>query len=351
MQSRHADLRSKGTHTTTHITIIGAGAIGSALGALLSRAGQDVTLIGRPKQVEAIQRQGLHVEGAFGAFTVQVPAAAALDFQPEIAFLTVKTQDVVSAVQANRQYLANDLVVTFQNGLRSDELVAKLIPAAQIVSSVVIMSASYLTPGTVSVLYPGAFVVGRPSAPADRSVETVAAILRQAVPTRVSSNINGAHWLKLVINLNNALPAATNMNLAKIYADPYLRRLAVALMREGLQVARRAGVRLESLPETPALLIRLLGRLPPALAERMLALSVRRVERLGPFYGSTHQSLQRGRATEIDYLNGEIVRRGEQLNLPVPFNAGMVRLVHQVEQTGEFLTGAAMRAALDSRLP
>jgi 2-dehydropantoate 2-reductase len=334
----------------TNIAILGAGAIGSTLGALLSRRGQAVTLIGRPAHVGAIQRQGLHVEGAFGAFTVQVLAAEALDFQPEIAFLTVKTQDVVAAVQANRHYLANALVVTFQNGLRSDKLVAELLPTTHIVSSVVIMSASYLTPGTVSVLYPGALVVGRPSAPADRSVETVAAILRQALPTRVSSNIIGAHWLKLVINLNNALPAATGLGLAQIYADPYLRRLALVLMREGLLVARRAGVRLESLPETPALLIRLLGRLPDALAGTMLALSVRRVERLGPFYGSTHQSLQRGRSTEIDYLNGEIVRRGEQLNQPVPFNAGMVRLVHQVEQTGEFLTVEAMRAALDSRL-
>ncbi len=331
----------------TNIAILGTGAIGSTLGALLSRRGQAVTLIGRPAHVEAIQRHGLHVEGAFGAFTVQVPAAEALDYQPEIVFLTVKTQDLVSVVQANRQYMANALVVTFQNGLRSGELVAGLLPAANIISCVVITSASYLMPGTVSVLYPGALVVGRPSAPPDRSVETVAAILRQAVPTHVSSNIIGAHWLKLVINLNNALPAATDLSLAQIYADAYLCRLALALMREGLLVARRGGVRLESLPETPALLIRLLGRLPVALAGRMLAPSIRRVERLRPFYGSTHQSLQRGRATEIDYLNGEIVRQGEQLNLPVPFNAAMVRLVHQVEQTGEFLTVEALRAALD----
>jgi 2-dehydropantoate 2-reductase len=332
----------------TNIAILGAGAIGGTLGALLSRRGYLVTLIGRPEQVDAIQRQGLQVEGAFGSFTAHVATAEALDFQPEIAFLTVKTQDVAAAVQANRQYLANALVVTFQNGLRSDDLVAELIPAAQIVSSVVIMSASYLTPGRVSVLYPGALVVGRPSGPPDRSVETVAAILRQAVPTRVSSNLRGAHWLKLLINLNNALPALTNLSLSQVYADPYLRRLAVALMREGLRTAQKAGVCLESLPETPALLIRLLGRLPAGLAGRMLALSVRRVERLGPFYGSTHQSLQRGRATEIDYLNGEVARLGEQLKLATPYNAGVVRLVHQVEQSGEFMTVDALRAALDS---
>ncbi len=146
--------------------------------------------------------------GLFGAITVQVAAAEALDFQPEIALLTMKTQDLTTAVQANRQLLAKALVVTFQNGLRSDELVVGLLPSAQIVSSVVIMGASYLSSGTVSVLYPGALVVGRPFAPPDPAVERVAAILRQAVPTQVSSNLRGAHWLKLIINLNNALPGA-----------------------------------------------------------------------------------------------------------------------------------------------
>jgi 2-dehydropantoate 2-reductase len=334
----------------TSIAILGAGAIGSALGALLTRAGQAVTLIGRPEHVEAIHRQGLHVDGAFGDFTVKVPAAASLDFQPEIAFLTVKTQDVTLAVKDNYQWLANALLVTFQNGLRSDELVAGLLPSTQIVSSVVIMSASYLTPGTVSVLYRGALVVGRPSAPVDPAVERVAAILRQAVPTRVSSNILGAHWLKLIINLNNALPALTNLSLAQVYADPYLRWLAVALMREGLATAQAAGIRFESLPQTPALLIRLLGRLPVGLAGRMLALSAGRVEKLGPFYGSTHQSLQRGRVTEIDYLNGEVVHLGKKLEVAVPFNAGVVGLVHQVEQTAEFISIDALRQALDVRV-
>jgi 2-dehydropantoate 2-reductase len=286
------------------------------------------------------------VKGAFGDFTVQMPAAEALDFQPEVAFLTMKTQDVVAAVQANREFLEHALLVTFQNGLRSDELVAELLPTAQIVSCVVIMSASYLTPGTVSVFYPGALVVGRPATAVDRTVEEVAALLRQAMPTKVSSNIIGAHWLKLLINLNNALPALTNLSLAQIYADPYLRWMAVALMREGLRTAQRAGVRLESLPETPALVIRLLGRLPVRLAVRMLALSVRRVERLGPFYGSTHQSLQRGRPTEIDYLNGEVARLGAQLNVATPLNAGVVRLVHQVEHSGEYFSADALREAL-----
>ncbi len=109
------------------IAIIGAGAIGSALGALLARSGQDVTLIGRPAHVAAIHRDGLQVDGYLGEFMVQVQAAECLDFRPDLTLLTVKTQDVIAAVQDNLPYLTDGPLVTLQNGVRSDELVASLL--------------------------------------------------------------------------------------------------------------------------------------------------------------------------------------------------------------------------------
>lgn len=114
------------------IAIIGAGAVGSTLGALLARRGQDVTLIGRPAHVAAIRSDGLRVEGHPGEFTVQVNAAETLDFQPDLALLTVKTQDVTTAVQDNLACLTDVPLVTLQNGVRSDALVAALLPSHQI---------------------------------------------------------------------------------------------------------------------------------------------------------------------------------------------------------------------------
>ncbi len=331
----------------TNIAIIGAGAIGSTLGAFLSRAGYTVILIGRSAHVEVIQREGLRVEGVLGNFQVRVAAAETLDFQPDIIFLTVKTQDVLSAVQANQQFLTKSLVVTCQNGLRSDELVSTLIPISQIISAGVNISASYLTPGIVTVLYPGSLMIGRPFTSLDDPVKTIATMLNQVAPTRISTNILGAHWLKLIINLNNALPALTNMSFAQIYNDPYLRQLAVKMMREGLGVAQRADIHLESLPDAPAPLIRVLGIIPAPFAGRLLAQRAQRLEAQQPIFGSTHQSLRRGHATEIDYLNGEIVHAGKQLKVSTPFNAGIVNLVHQVEQTGDFLTIDTIRSVLN----
>jgi 2-dehydropantoate 2-reductase len=333
----------------TRIAIIGAGAIGCALGALLRRAGQDVTLIGRPAQVAAIRRDGLHVDGALGSFTVAIPAAEALDFRPELAFLMVKTQDVLAAVQANLAFLTGVPLVTFQNGVRSDALVATLLPPHEIVSAVVNIHANYLTPGTVTVLYPGPLVIGRPFGPNDARVEAVAAILRKAVPTSLSHNIRGVHWLKLIVNLNNAFPALTDATFHRIYADPDLREIAVTVMLEGVRVAKQAGIRLESLPDTPAALIRLIEWFPLRLAAMVLAAKARRMETRWPLLGSTLQSLQRKRPTEIDYLNGEVVRLGRELGIATPLNAIMVEMVHEVERTGRFWALDAVRGAIGAR--
>ncbi len=333
------------------IAIIGAGAIGSTLGALLVRNGGEVTLIGRPAHVAAICRDGLHVDGQLGEFTVSVKATETLDFRPDLVLLTVKTQDVVAAVRDNLAYLTDVPLVTLQNGVRSDELVAGLLPRAQLLSAVVRVSATHLSPGRVTVLDRGTLVLGRPFGRRDAQVEQVARVLNQVVPTHVSDNIQGAHWLKLLVNLNNALPALTDSPMSRVAVDPYLSRLGVGLMREGLRVADGAGIRLEALPQMSVGLIRLVGRLPMGVATRMLGAMARRIDVRSPLLGSTLQSIRRGRPTEIDYLNGEVVKQGKQLGVLTPLNATVVELVHGVERTGQFLSTCAIQQAMIGRGP
>ena len=303
------------------IAIIGAGAVGSGIGALLHRAGENVVLITRPAHVAAIRQNGLRVDGDTGDFVAPVEATEALDFRPDLALLTVKTQDVVTAVKANQAFLNDVPIATFQNGVRSDELVASIVPRGQVLSAVVLMHGTYLLPGKVTVVYRGQLMLGRPFGRRDSQLEDIARILNQAVPTRVTDNIQGAHWLKLIVNLNNALPAITNFPLSEVYANTFLRRLAVGLIREGLRVVKRANIRLESLPDVSVGLTRLISWMPSGIAGRLAAAKVRQLTTVWPLWGSTLQSIQRGRPTEIDYLNGEIVE-----------------LVHQVEPTGQFLS-------------
>ena len=116
-------------------------------------------------------------------------------------------------------------------------------------------------------------------------------------------------------------------------------------MREGVRVAKRAGIRLESLADMPALLICLIDWLALRLAAARAAAKARSME--SPLMGSTLQSLQRGRPTEIDYLNGEVVRLGGELGVPAPLNARLVELVHQIERSGRFWKPEALCAAID----
>jgi len=330
------------------IAVIGAGAIGCTLGALLSRAGQDVVLIGRPAQVAAIRAGGLHFDGALGKFTVQVPVAEALDARPDLVLLAVKTQDVVPAVQASRRWLMDVPLVTLQNGVRSDDLIASVLPPQQIVSAVVSLIATYLTPGSVTIVSPGSLLIGHPFATTEPIAPMVVQILNQAIPTHISANILGAHWLKLLVNVNNALPAITNLTIQAVYKDPYLRQLTIRLLREGLAVVSRAGIRLESLPDVSVALIRVLGSLPVRLAALLAAAKVRRTVLDVPVLGSTLQSLRRHRPTEIDYLNGEIVRLGTETGVVTPLNAAVVAMIHQVEHHGRFFGVRAIREAIST---
>jgi len=327
------------------IGVIGAGAVGSALGALLHRAGQNVVLVARPAHVAAIRQNGLQVDGDVGNFIASIEAAETLNFRPDLTLLTVKTQDVVAAVKANQAFLSDVPVVTFQNGIRSDQLVASILPREQILSAVVLSHVTYLMPGKITVVHRGKLILGRPFGERDGKLEEVAHILNQAIPTRVTNNIQGAHWLKLIVNLNNALPAITNQTMDQIYTNASLRNLAVSLMREGLRVTNRAHVRLESLPQVSIALTKLVNWMPLSIAGRIAAAKVRELTTEWPLWGSTLQSIQRGRPTEIDYLNGEIVELGKHYGQATPLNAKIVELVHQVERTGQFLSAEEIAQA------
>ncbi len=333
----------------SRIAIIGAGAIGSAVGAALSRAGEDVTLIGRSEHIDSIRSDGLQVEGRGGAYIARPKTAPALDFEPDYAFLTVKSQDVLPALEANLPFLRQAPLVTFQNGVRSDDMVATLLPREHLVSAVVNISATYLTPGEVTVVYPGTLLIGHPFTEGDVPLEPLKRLLDQAAPTTISPNVRGAHWLKLLFNLNNAFPALTNTSLHGLYARPGMRVLAARVIREGLRAVYAARIRLESLPEVSVNVFRMVGLLPLPLAGLLVAVRARRVESRWPLLGSTLQSLLRDRPTEIDYLNGEILRLGEQVGRPTPLNARLVELVHEAERTKHFLAVDELQRRLNAK--
>ncbi len=319
------------------IAVIGAGAVGSVLGSLLWRAGEDVVLVGRAAHVAAIRAAGLNVEGVAGGFNATPHAVERLSTRPELALLTVKTQDIVTALRENAAPLEGVPIVVLTNGLRGEELAATVMPAGQLVGGVVALHAQYLVPGHVVLMQSEGLLIGRPDGRNDELVERVRAVLDKAVPTSVTANMRGARWTKLIVNLNNVLPALCDTSFKQVYRDRYLRGLAVGLMREGIMVAQRAGVRLEPIPGTSLPLVRLVAYLPTALAGAVAARKAAQLETRWPLKGSTWQSVTRGQPTEIDYLNGEVVRLGGELQVPTPLNALAVELMQRVTAGRRYL--------------
>lgn len=309
------------------IAVIGAGAIGSVIGGLLSKAGEDVTLIGRKTHVETINEKGLIIDGVLGRMLVRVKAQECLDFMPDLALFAVKTQDVEIAAREIEPYVSGIPIVTMQNGVRCDRLVASVLGRGNVLSCVVLFGSTFLEPGIVIYSPKGVLVVGEPFSLNGKRVNDIAAVLDKAMPTHISGDIHGAHWTKLIMNLNNAIPAITGLSIQETSDQPELRKLSVLLMREGLNTTRVADIELSSLPKLPISVIKIILKMP--------------------VFGSTLQSIKRGKSTEIDYLNGEIVALGKKSGIPTPYNSVVVDMVHQVEATGKFLTTDELIAAVE----
>lgn len=343
------------------IAIVGAGAIGCMLAAGLSARGHDLTLVGRPEQVEAIRREGLLVTDGRGvARRFHLHAATALEARPELVLLSVKSQDVASACAAILPVAAGVPVVAMQNGLRGDRLAASVLGPDAVVGAVVVCAASYVRVGEVSVQFPGWVILGEPFGPVRARTRAIAAALGDAVPTYLTRYLERARMSKLIFNLNNALCAATGLTLPELARTPVGRVASVRLMKEGCQVARAAGIpldhalyglRLGALRRAPdaAVLSLLQSLMSTALAAlpEPAALALARVAsrgRLGrmPVRFSLWQSIMRGRPSEIDYLNGEVVQLGAQLGVPTPYNAHVAALVREVERTHVFCAVEAL---------
>ena len=330
----------------SRVTVIGAGAIGGLLGALLHEAEHDVHLVVRPHSAIAL-RHGIRVEGgAYGEDrVVRVPAATVAPggaWTPDLVLLAVKTQDLASAIAQHKAALANDApVVALQNGLAQDDLVRKAVGDERWVAAITALDASMLDDGVVACDRQGALVVG----PRTRAADAAAAILDDAITVERADDVKGARWTKLLVNLGNVIPALTGLPLQQTSRH---RRLGIAharLIKEGVAVARAERVKPAPLPYTSPLLLRAMAMLPDKLAASAYARRAAQVLGTTPYHGSTWQSIQRGRAPETEWLNGEIARRGTTHRIPTPVNARAAELAakggqYSAEEVASVLLGA-----------
>jgi 2-dehydropantoate 2-reductase len=305
------------TNTWPRIAVVGAGAVGAYYGALFARAGAPVVMIGRRPFVEAVERDGLCIEGLSEPLRLRLPVSTELSAcrDAELVLFCVKTVDTLSTAQALAPYLATDaLVLSLQNGAENAAQI-RSTGHANTLGAAVYVALSTPTPGHVRYFGRGDLVVGPDAAPA-RQVATVCA--RAVIPCRVTDNIDGELWSKLLMNCAlNALSALTQTRYAHILTCPPIVSLIETVVAELLAVARAANVQLPGFEDDAA-----------AMA------AVRRlVTQMPEQRSSMAQDLARGRRTEIDALNGFIQRRGAELHVPTPANQALFALIRLAEST------------------
>jgi 2-dehydropantoate 2-reductase len=315
------------------IAVVGAGAVGSVVGALLARAGQDVTLIARQAHVDAINADGLSINGVAGEFVVAPAAEEELRFRPDLILLTVKTQDVEAACRQIKPYVTGVPLVTLQNGVRSDEIAGTVLGQDGIIGGVVLFNATFLNPGSVTYGVKGSILIGEVFRDTGERVKEIAAILDVAIKTHLCDNIQGARWTKLLVNaLGNSLEAMTGLSLGECMRYPGVRKIGILVLREAFLVLEGAGIKLESLPDLPIAVFKSVIRSPMGVASMMLRLTMSGTDTVT----STLQSIRKGKRSEIDYLNGEIVQLGREMGIATPYNSLVVEMVHKIERSHQF---------------
>jgi 2-dehydropantoate 2-reductase len=173
--------------------------------------------------------------------------------------------------------------------------------------------------------------------PLDPSTHAIAEVLGKAFKVKTSTNIMGQKYLKLFINFNNCIPALIGKSMQETLADIDLCRLSILLLKEGLDVVAGANIELVSLPDFPKERILGLARMPIDQAAGIIHKTLTTLSK-EPLYGSILQSIMRGRKSEIDFINGEVVHLANHLKLPAALNTKIVDMVHEIERTGKYFS-------------
>ena len=320
------------------IAVIGAGAIGALVAGYLKLKDEDVSLVGRPESIEAINREGLKISGVRGDFKVEIQARATLDYKPEVVILATKTQDLETALKDKLDLIKDALVLTTQNGVQADRIAAKYLSQENILSSIVMFGSTYLKPGEVLHNFEGSWILGSifGGQPAVKAA-SLSPVLNKAFPVLLSEDILGMKYLKIFVNANNCIPAILGVSMQEAFSDIEISRVSINIWKEGFGIVSQAGLKLSSLPGFPLENITKLISIPSGEAAKVFSGIMMKLSK-EPLYGSILQSIKRGRNSEIDYINGEFVNMAKEHKLNAPINNRLVDMVHQVEASGRFFT-------------
>ena len=294
------------------ICFVGAGAVGGYYGALLARAGHDVSFIARGAHLAAIQQHGLRVVGSLGDFTVRTPAASdpARIGRVDVVVHTVKTYDNATAIPLITPLLGPDTtVLTLQNGVDSAEEIAAVIGERNVIAGPTYIATAVESPGVIRQTGTHRRVVLGEyfNAPAEVSprVRTLTdAMVAADIHAEAVADVRHAIWEKFTyLAPFAAFTGASRLPIGPLFADPICREMFLDAVMEVARVAHAHGARLPE--DHRQVVLEYLTKLPPSTRSSLLI------------------DLSQGKRIEVEALQGSVVRRGARAGVPTPIMAAL----------------------------
>ena len=319
------------------VAVIGAGAIGGVTAAFLVRAGWNVEVVCKHQEtLDKVITAGLHVSGVKGDYHVRTKAVKEiedLDGPKDVVLLATKALDCKEAAARIVPYLCDgSALLSLQNGI-CEEILVDVVGSDRLVGCVVGWGATMHGPAELEVTSKGEFVIGRLDNKDDPRLPFLRDMLTAVVPTRISHNIMGELYSKLIVNACiNSLGVIGGQNLGALLASRKARNIFVELMREAMAVADALNIHVEpgggGKLDYYAYLSGngFLQHLKRHLLIRVIGLKYRRIR------SSSLQSLDRGLKTEVDFLNGYISVQGKTHGVATPLHDAVVTIVHDIEE-------------------
>jgi 2-dehydropantoate 2-reductase len=315
------------------IGVAGAGSIGCFVGGMLAASGRRVALLARPRLLVEIEVNGLRLtnfdgsEQRLAASQITVSDDPSIFSQTGVVLVTVKSTDTAEMADIIARHAPQDaVIVSLQNGVSNVAALREKLPGRKVLGGTVPFNVVGLGEGRFHRSTSGDIVIGQDDA------DTASRLSVPGLKLRATGNIDGVQWGKLIVNLNNALNALSNIPLRQQLAQRAWRGLFADQMVEGLAMIKAEGIKPVSPTPLPSGWMPPLLRLPDFMFEALLGHTMK----IDPeARSSMWEDLQRGRRTEIDYLQGVITGIADRRGLKAPLSHRIVTLIRNAEAAGK----------------
>ena len=312
-------------------TVIGLGAVGSIVGGLLTKSGENVVLIGKKNQVDIINQNGIRINGIKGSILVK-NVHASYDLSSikdvDLIIICVKSQDTENLANNLKQHIKKSaLILSLQNGVRNSTILNQ-ITGNKAISGIVLFNALYSEPGEVILTIKGGLLIEDEKSFSEAIDGLLNSFKMVGLSSKSAEDLQGFQWSKLIVNLQNAVTALTGQTIKESIIDSASRSILIATMKEGMYVLEKSGISIKTHPDMDPK--KIINRL--SYYNSIILKIGSKIMRLQNARTSMWQSLSRGKRTEIDYINGEIVNLARKNNLKAPINEKLVEKVKEAEK-------------------